>query len=160
MKQLWAPWRAEYIGADKNGGGCIFCDAVKKDPKEGLVLFNGSVSTAMLNRYPYNSGHIMVCPIRHVSRLEELTPEESLDSFRLLRAATAALSKAMNAEGFNVGMNIGKAAGAGVEGHMHMHIVPRWNGDVNFMPVLSEVKVISAHLLQTYEMLKPYFERI
>jgi ATP adenylyltransferase len=159
MKQLWAPWRTEYITAKKSGE-CIFCTAKSKGPKDGLVLFDGSLSLVMLNKFPYNIGHLMVSPLRHVSKLEELTPEESIDLFRLLRHSAATLSQAFNPEGFNIGMNIGKAAGAGVDGHLHLHIVPRWEGDTNFMPFLSETKVISEHIEKTYTKLKPLFERI
>lgn len=159
MKTLWAPWRMEYINAQKDGG-CIFCDAPKKDPKEGLVLFNGSLSMVMLNKYPYSTGHIMISPARHISKLEELTPEESIDIFRLLRHSAATLTRAFKPDGFNIGMNIGKASGAGIEEHIHMHVVPRWNGDTNFMPVLSEVKVIPQHIIDIFLKLSPYFERI
>ncbi len=157
MRQLWAPWRMDYIQADADEG-CIFCEAPKKDPAEGLVLFKGSVTIVMLNKYPYNSGHLMIAPARHVSKVEELTPEEGFDNFRLLRHCVSVLQKELKPQGFNVGMNLGKAAGAGIDGHLHMHIVPRWNGDMNFMPVLSDVKVIPEHLKATFDKLAPHFK--
>ncbi len=158
MKQLWAPWRSEYITSEK-GGECIFCAAHSGSPG-GLVLFNGSLSLVMLNKYPYNSGHLMIAPVRHTAKIEELTPEESIDLFRLLRHTTAVLTKTYSPGGFNVGMNLGAAGGAGVVDHIHMHVVPRWNGDTNFMPVLSETKVVSEHLNTTLERLRPAFEKL
>ncbi len=166
MKQLWAPWRSEYVNS---GGGaplgkeleCFFCSPRKnEDLKESLVLFNGPLTTVMLNKYPYNNGHLLVAPSRHVAKFEELTPEEGIDSFRMLRHSIAALTKKMKPDGFNIGINLGRAAGAGVEDHMHWHIVPRWHGDVNFMPVMSEVKVMPQHLHETLRSLLPLFERL
>lgn len=159
MRQIWAPWRMEYIRSEKEDG-CIFCAAPSKDAKEALTLFRGPVAMVMLNKYPYNSGHLMIAPSRHVARLEDLTPEESIDIFRLLRHSTAALTKALKPDGFNVGMNLGKAAGAGIDDHLHMHVVPRWNGDMNFMPVLSDTKVIPEHLKETFDTLNPLFVRL
>lgn len=159
MKQLWAPWRSEYISSKKSGE-CVFCAAPRKAAKDGLVLFNGSISLVMLNKYPYNSGHLMLAPVRHVAKIEELTPEESIDLFRLLRHSTTVLTKTYNPGGFNIGMNIGSAAGAGIADHLHMHIVPRWNGDTNFMPLLADTKVVSEHLLTTLEHLMPLFEKL
>lgn len=159
MKQLWAPWRSEYVSSAK-GSDCIFCSASSKAAGEDLLLFNGSVSLVMLNKYPYNNGHLLLSPVRHVAKIEELTPEESIDLFRLLRHSTTVLKKAINPEGFNIGMNLGTAAGAGIADHLHMHIVPRWNGDSNFMPLLSETKVVSEHLAATLEKLLPSFEKL
>lgn len=159
MERIWAPWRTEYIHADKDGG-CIFCAAPKKGPKEARILFSGPLSTVIINIYPYNNGHLMISPVRHVAKLEDLTPEESIDIFRLMRHSTESLTKAVNPDGFNVGMNLGRAAGAGIADHLHVHVVPRWDGDTNFMPVLSETKVISEHLDETYALLRPLFERI
>lgn len=159
MKQLWAPWRSEYV---KSGDTleCIFCAARTKSPEESLVLFNGAVSIVMLNKFPYNSAHLMIAPVRHVANVEELTPEEALDFFRLLRHSVTVLKKELNPAGFNIGMNVGRAAGAGIEAHLHTHVVPRWNGDMNFMPVLSDTKVIPEHLLATLSRLLPYFQRL
>jgi len=160
MKQLWSPWRSEYIDKGVEEGVCVFCEALNKDPKEGLVLFKGSVSFVMMNRYPYNSGHLMISPVRHVARLDDLSIEESIDLFRLLRHSAASLTKVLKPDGFNVGMNIGKASGAGIDDHLHLHIVPRWSGDTNFMPVIGELKVVPQHIKSTYLKLKPIFERI
>jgi len=159
VKQLWAPWRSEYVQSGE-AGECIFCAARTKSPGEGLVLFNGAVSVVMLNKFPYNSAHLMIAPVRHVANVEDLTPEEALDFFRLLRHSVTVLKKELNPAGFNIGMNVGRAAGAGIEDHLHTHIVPRWNGDMNFMPVLSDTKVIPEHLLATLSRLLPYFQRL
>lgn len=161
MRQLWAPWRFEYIDRIEDEKGCLFCTAPgEEDEKKALVLFKGSLSMVMLNKYPYNSGHLLVAPARHVARLEELTPEESIDIFRLLRHSTATLQKNLKPQGFNVGMNLGRVAGAGIDAHLHAHVLPRWSGDTNFMPVLTDVKVVSQHLEETYDRLRPLFERI
>ncbi len=159
MKQIWAPWRIEYIKGEKPGG-CIFCDAPEKEAEESLLLFDGSLSMVLLNRYPYNNGHLMVAPKRHEADLEALTVEESIDVFRLLRHSVAVLRQIFNPDGFNIGLNIGQAAGAGIEDHLHWHIVPRWSGDTNFMPLLAEVRVIPEHLLETLSALRPHFERL
>lgn len=159
MKQLWAPWRSEYVQSPWQDE-CVFCASRAKSPEEGLVLFSGAVSTVMLNKFPYNSAHLLISPARHVANVEELTPEEALDSFRLLRHAITVLKKEYNPAGFNVGMNLGGAAGAGIEAHLHTHVVPRWNGDMNFMPVLSDTKVIPEHIQSTLKRLLPYFKRL
>lgn len=149
----------EYIIGGKTGG-CIFCAAAGKKPAEELVLFSGSHTLVMLNKYPYNNGHLMVAPKRHEGRLEGVSVEESLDLTRLLRHSVTVLKDAISPDGFNIGLNIGKAAGAGVIDHLHWHIVPRWEGDVNFMPVVSETKVVPEHLSDTLKKLRPYFEKI
>lgn len=160
MKSIWAPWRSEYIGSEKPES-CLFCDVSGTEQKEGCyVLFSGSVSIVMLNKYPYTGGHLMIAPKRHIAGLDALSPEESIDIFRLMRVSTVALTSEISPDGFNVGMNLGKTAGAGIEDHLHMHVVPRWEGDTNFMPVLSGTKVLSVHLEETYDRLKPLFERI
>ncbi len=159
MKQIWAPWRAEYIQAEKDSV-CIFCTAPQKAPEEGLVLHKGNTSIVMLNKYPYNSGHVLIAPLRHVARLEDLTDDEGADMWKLTRHSTSSLLKVFKADGFNIGLNLGKAAGAGIEEHIHLHVVPRWSGDMNFMPVLGDVKVISEHLHQTLSKLAPFFEHV
>ncbi len=159
MKQLWAPWRIEYITGEKEDG-CVFCDAATGEPSGELVLFTGSLSTVILNKYPYNSAHLLISPIRHTNEIDTLSVEESTDIFRLVRHSVTVLKKALKPDGFNVGMNLGKAAGAGIDDHLHMHVVPRWTGDTNFMPVLSDTRVMPEHLSQTAATLKPYFERI
>ena len=159
MKQIWAPWRVEYIQAGK-AEGCVFCNAGAVKPGEELVLWNGSASVVLLNKFPYNSGHLMVAPARHVSKVEELTPEESGDIFRLIRHSVSGLKDLMNPDRFNIGMHAGRAAGAGIDDHLHMHIVPRWNGDANFMPVLADIKIIPEHLDETMKKLLPRFKDI
>lgn len=149
----------EYIQGEKDDR-CIFCTASEKDSKESLLLFKGSVSIVMLNKYPYNNGHMMIAPARHVARLEDVTHEEGFDIFRLVRHASTVLTSLFKPDGLNIGMNVGKAAGAGIDDHLHMHVVPRWSGDANFMPVIAEVKVMPEHLRVTFEKLKPYFDHL
>jgi ATP adenylyltransferase len=159
MKVLWAPWRMEYILSDKEKTGCIFCTGnCRTDEEERLILHAGSMSIVMMNKFPYNNGHLLVAPVRHTPGLEALSPEENLDLILMVKKAIEILKKEMRPEGFNVGLNLGKVAGAGVEEHMHFHIVPRWSGDTNFMTVTGDVRVIPEHIRETYIKLKPYFE--
>ncbi len=157
LRRLWAVWRMPYIKliASRSNEECIFCTlpAENKD-EENFILYRSDYCFIILNKYPYNPGHLMVAPYRHVANLDELTDEEALDMWRLIRLSILTLRKAMNPEGFNVGANIGKAAGAGFEGHVHIHIVPRWKGDTNFMPVIGNTKVVSDALRNTYYELK------
>lgn len=157
MKTLWAPWRMEYIRNEKPAG-CIFClkDAGEKD-LENLVLHRTPHSLIMLNRYPYSNGHLLVAPYRHVATLDGLSADEVLDLFELMKLSSAALNAAASPQGFNIGINLGKAAGAGVEEHLHVHIVPRWNGDTNFMSVIGDVRVMPENLMATYDALLPVF---
>ncbi|MBW1668401.1 MAG: HIT domain-containing protein, partial [Deltaproteobacteria bacterium] len=127
---------------------------------ERLILYVGSLTVAMMNRFPYNNGHLLVAPLRHVAQMEDLSDEETLDLLRIVRESIGILRKVMQPEGFNVGMNLGRIAGAGMEEHMHFHIVPRWSGDTNFMTVLGEVRVIPEHIKETHRKLKPFFEKI
>lgn len=161
MKVLWAPWRMEYIVSEQKGEGCIFCagDDRSKD-KERLILYVGSLTIVMMNRFPYINGHLLVAPIRHIPCLESLTHEETLNLMVMVRRSIEVLKKVMSPEGFNVGLNLGKVAGAGVDEHMHFHIVPRWNGDTNYMTVLGEVRVIPEHIKETYHKLLPYFQEL
>jgi ATP adenylyltransferase len=146
MKDIWAPWRIEYIQGPKPGS-CVFCDAVKDgDP---LILKRGQGCFAIMNRFPYTAGHCLVVPDRHVGDLLELTPEEIAAVMSLVNDLMTAIRASMHTDGFNVGCNIGKVAGAGIADHFHMHVVPRWNGDTNFMPVLGDVRIISEHIMQT-----------
>ena len=159
MKQLWAPWRMAYIDQDAKESGCIFCTKPRAvDLRDALVVAQTSHSVVMLNKYPYNSGHLLVAPKRHEKNLASLPLEEYDDMNEALRRAVTIVSNCFNPGGINLGMNLGKCAGAGVEDHMHWHIVPRWEGDTNFMPVLSETRVIPQHLLDSYDRLKPHFE--
>jgi ATP adenylyltransferase len=148
-KQLWAPWRLEYIKQADEQAGCVFCDAAAGDDEERLVVQRGELAFVLLNKFPYSSGHLMVAPYRHVGELAGLTDEEALEVHRLAVQGVAALGEVYGPEGHNLGWNLGRVAGAGVVDHIHLHIVPRWAGDTNFMPVLADVKVLPEHLLET-----------
>jgi ATP adenylyltransferase len=150
MDRLWAPWRVEYIR--NPGTGCFFCQGLKaSDDKSVLILERSSKAFIIMNRYPYNNGHCMIAPLRHIGLIEKLDDEEIRDMHRLLARAVQGIGQAMKPHGFNIGVNQGKVAGAGVVDHIHIHLVPRWTGDTNFMPVIGETKVVSEALLETYE---------
>lgn len=160
MKVLWAPWRMEYIVSDQKGQGCIFCPGTdRSQDAERLILHVGTLSTVMMNRYPYNNGHLLVAPNRHVPGLEGLSQKEALDLLLTVRRSIDVLKRSMNPEGFNVGLNLGRVAGAGMEDHMHFHIVPRWNGDTNYMTLFGEVRVIPEHIRETYKRLQSEFHK-
>lgn len=155
METLWAPWRAVYITKDKPEGECIFCDKLKDDrDAENHLLARRELCFVLLNIFPYNSGHLMVAPNRHVSDITELTSEESLALFHLTQEMVDLMRRVMGPHGFNIGINLGRVAGAGYPGHFHIHIVPRWDGDTSFMPVIGDVKVVSESLDRTYAKLK------
>ncbi len=155
---LWAPWRIEYIRGPKPEG-CVFCRALEEDDdRQNLLLLRGERAFVMLNRYPYTAGHLMVLPNRHVPGIEDLTAEEAADLWRLCVRAKRALDRAFRPDGYNVGFNLGRAAGAGVEAHLHLHVVPRWVGDTNFLPVLDDVRVISQYLEEVYDTLAPHLQ--
>jgi ATP adenylyltransferase len=157
---LWAPWRMEYIMSDKSKD-CIFC--IGKDEaqdKEKGILYRSNHAYVILNRYPYNNGHLMVSPFQHSSKLEEVDEATGQDMFWLLQRSLEILRKSLRPDGFNIGVNLGRVAGAGIEAHLHVHIVPRWNGDTNFLPVVGEVRVISEALQTSYENLYPYFREL
>jgi len=161
MDVFWAPWRMEYILSDNKESGCIFCtDDDRVNDEDRLILFVGQKTMIIMNKYPYINGHLLVAPRRHVDGLDKLTEEESLDLLIMVRKSIDILKKIFKAEGFNIGLNLGKVAGAGVEEHMHFHIVPRWFGDTNYMTVFAEVRVIPEHIRETYNKLKPHFENI
>jgi ATP adenylyltransferase len=149
VEQLWAPWRLEYIASADEQDRCIFCAAVDAPDEEALVVRRDRLAFALLNRFPYSSGHFMIAPVRHVGELGELTADEVLAMHRLATAGLTALASLYAPQGFNLGWNIGRVAGAGVVDHVHLHVVPRWAGDTNFMPVLADVKVIPEHLDET-----------
>ncbi len=154
MDKLWAPWRSKYIYLRKRSG-CIFCLAKKaKNPKKLYILDRSKHSFSMLNLYPYNNGHVMVAPYKHVKSLELLSDEELLDMIKLINKTKVAIGKILKPHGFNIGLNVGKIAGAGFTGHVHVHIVPRWTGDTNFMPLTAGAKVISESLNSLYELLR------
>ncbi|MEL7562512.1 HIT domain-containing protein [Dehalogenimonas sp. 4OHTPN] len=158
MEQLWAPWRGKLIEGPKPDG-CIFCDLPRAgNDKKTLILYRGAEAFVIMNAYPYAAGHLMVAPFRHAARLADLSRSERAEIMDLAARCEAALTSAMKPEGFNAGFNLGKAAGAGVEAHLHCHIVPRWVGDTNFMPVLSDTRVINQSLEEIYDRLKEYFK--
>lgn len=153
MENLWAPWRIDYI-LSKKSGGCIFCDKPSENnDEENLILFRGKFNFIIMNAYPYNNGHMMVVPYRHTASLSGWKPEEQQEMMDLARLGVEVLKNTMKPDGFNLGINMGLVAGAGVADHIHLHIVPRWNGDTNFMPVLSDTRVLSEHLRATYKKL-------
>ena len=157
MKQLWCPWRLEYILGPKPDS-CVFCLPPHVDEdEERLVLHRGQWNFVIMNKYPYNNGHLMVTPYRHVMNLCDLSAEEATETMRLLQSCTAILQKCFSPQGVNIGLNLGEAAGAGIREHMHFHLVPRWNGDSSFMAILDEVRVVPEHLRGTYATLKPFF---
>ena len=154
LDRLWAPWRSTFLSARK-GGPCIFCRAKRaRADRRHHVIARERVAFALLNRYPYNNGHVMVAPYRHVGELGALSPEEWIGIFRLSQRLVARLRRTLHPHGFNIGFNLGRVAGAGIPGHLHLHIVPRWNGDTNFMPVLANTKVVSQSLDELYRLLR------
>lgn len=157
---LWAPWRMEYILGPKDHGSCVFCgiEAASDDERRSrLVVHTGERAFVMMNRYPFAPGHLLVMPYRHVDSLEKLEPDEHDALFRLVRDASVRLRKAVRAEGLNIGCNLGAVAGAGVAAHLHVHIVPRWGGDTNFMPVIADTRVVSQALHETRDHLTEFF---
>lgn len=147
--QLWAPWRLEYIESSKDEGGCVFCRAAAGADDEMLVVHRGERAFVILNKFPYTSGHLMVAPLRHVGRLGDLSDAEALEIHKLTTTAIDVLTGTMSPQGFNLGWNLGRVAGAGIVDHVHEHVVPRWAGDTNFMPVLADVRVMPEHLAAT-----------
>lgn len=159
MKQVWAPWRIQYV-LSKKSKSCFLC--IKKTRgymRRHFILAENSYCRVMLNKYPYTAGHLMVTPIRHIADLDGLTHDEFTALFQLVRVAAKALKKALQPDGLNIGINLGKVAGAGAKDHLHVHIVARWDGDHNFMPVMSDTMVISEYLDATYKRLVPYFKQ-
>lgn len=160
MKNLWAPWRMEYILSDKEKE-CIFCTKpFENKDRENLILYRGSLCYVIMNKYPYNNGHIMIVPYLHKSELTELSDDIISELIMLTKYSMECINKAFSPEGYNVGINIGAAAGAGIEEHLHLHIVPRWAGDTNFMIVTGEIKTIPQHLMDTYDEFYPIFNRL
>jgi ATP adenylyltransferase len=157
MKTMWAPWRMEYI-LGKKDEGCIFCRALSD--QDNLTLYKGKVTMVVMNKYPYINGHLLVAPTRHLSLLEQVKKNEMGDLLETVEKSVGILKKVMNPDGFNVGLNLGKVAGAGVEEHLHFHIVPRWFGDTNALTVFADVRVIPEHLQATFHNLKPHFDKM
>lgn len=159
MELLWAPWRLSYVQkvTKSKRERCFICDAfndVPENDRKNLLLHRGKKALVILNRFPYNTAHLMVCPVRHTGDFESLLPEEMLEIDELLKKAIRVIKKAYNPDGFNIGLNLGKVSGGSVDTHIHYHVVPRWSGDTNFMPVIGEVKVIPQALGETYDILK------
>jgi ATP adenylyltransferase len=159
MDRLWSPWRLPYILRGEDVGGCVFCDAPQGE-QAALIVFRGATCYVILNLYPYNNGHLMVVPNRHIASLTAATREELCELIELTQRAEVALGEAYNPHGLNMGINLGKPAGAGVLDHVHMHIVPRWNGDTNFMTVVGGTRVLPEELPQSAAKLRPIFERL
>jgi len=157
---LWAPWRLEYVAGPKREG-CFFCDYWSRPEadEENLVLARGRECFAVLNRYPYNGGHLMIAPAAHASRLSDVDEGVLLGMVRMVQAAERVLSEALRPQGFNVGFNIGRPAGAGIDDHVHLHVVPRWEGDTNFMPVLDDTRVVPVALTELWKSLAPGFAK-
>jgi ATP adenylyltransferase len=159
MKYIWAPWRIEYIRAAKPAG-CILCDKPKENKDtENYILYRGKQNFIMLNFYPYNPGHLLVAPYRHTGNLEELTESERNEHFKLVSRSIVVLKEALKPAGLNIGANLGRVAGAGIEDHFHSHIVPRWQGDTNYITVLGDVRVIPQALTDSYKTLAGKFKR-
>jgi ATP adenylyltransferase len=162
VQHLWAPWRLEFIKGPRPSG-CFFCEAAAADPAqdaEHLVLARTKLSLAILNRYPYNNGHLMVAPRAHLANLEDLPETTANDVIALTQRSLRVMREVLSPQGFNLGINAGKIAGAGVADHVHQHVVPRWDGDTNFMPVVGDTKVLSEHLAKSFESLHAGFQRI
>jgi ATP adenylyltransferase len=159
--RLWAPWRYKYLkGNDKEASeGCIFCTKPNANrDKENLIIFQGNRGFVMMNKYPYTNGHLLIAPYRHLNDLGKCSQDEKLEMFQLIDRSVSALRASMNPDAFNIGMNLGRTAGAGIEDHIHFHVVPRWNGDTNFMPVIGETRVISMSLEEGWEVLTKHFK--
>ncbi len=160
MKQLWAPWRMSYIRGESEApeAGCVFClPPGQEEDRQRLVLRRGQTAFLIMNKYPYTNGHLMIAPYRHTADPGQLSADEVMEMHRLLVAAREVLLETSGPQGFNIGMNLGQIAGAGIADHLHLHIVPRWSGDTNFMPVFTDVRVIPQHLEETYEILSQAF---
>jgi ATP adenylyltransferase len=160
MERLWSPWRLEYVTGGDKKAGCVFCDVTRPPHPDSLVVFEGATSYIILNLYPYNNGHLMIVPRRHVPSLSGLTGDELAEIATLTQRAEVALTEAYQPHGMNVGINLGKAAGAGVADHVHVHVVPRWNGDTNFMTTIGSLRVLPEELGATVARLRPIFDRL
>ncbi len=157
MDRIWAPWRVQYIQG-KHPTGCVFCEKIKENKdEENLILYRGKLNFVIMNLYPYNPGHLMVVPYRHLGKLEDLNPEERNDHYEMVSRTVGILREVTKTDSFNIGMNLGRVAGAGIDDHIHTHIVPRWNGDNNFMAVIAETRVLSESMTDIYNRLKVKF---
>ena len=160
MDRLWSPWRLEYVTGEKSETGCVFCDAPRLPEEHSLIVYNGSSCYVILNLYPYNNGHLMVVPYRHTPSLATLTSEEVQEVALLMQRCELVLNQAYEPHGLNVGVNLGKSAGAGVQDHVHIHVVARWNGDTNFMTVVGDMRVLPEDLGASARRLRPIFTRL
>jgi len=159
VERLWRDWRMAYIESARDPDeGCIFCELPQKEPEEALVLRRTSEAFVLMNLYPYNPGHLMVAPLRHTGSLEDLHAEEMRQAGELLQTSVKVLQEVLSPDGFNVGMNLGRVAGAGYPGHLHWHVVPRWSGDANYMPILGEARVLPELVGATFEKLRGGFQ--
>ncbi len=159
MGILWAPWRMSYIKSADKMHGCFLCEAIAGKDEDSYIVYRSKSVFVILNSYPYNTGHIMIAPYRHIAEVESLEDEEAIDLINTMKKSLNVLREVYSPQGFNIGINIGRVAGAGLEGHLHMHIVPRWGGDTNFMPILGGDKVLPEDLKTTWRKLKEAFER-
>ena len=161
MRVLWAPWRLAYVEKDERGDGCIFCDNPRLEDdgsrRESLVLYSDEYASVIMNRYPYANAHLMVAPRVHTADFVRLPVDAAASLSAVLQKAVAVLGEAYSPQGFNVGLNLGRSAGAGIDDHMHWHVVPRWEGDTNFMPMLADCRVLPEHIDEAYERLLPLF---
>ena len=160
MDRLWSPWRYTYVSQAGKDSTCIFCDALsRQDDRASLILFRGQHNFIILNRYPYTTGHVMIAPFEHVADLAQARPEVLAEMMGLCQRVERALAALYKPEGYNLGMNLGRCAGAGVTGHLHMHLLPRWSGDTSFMTTVAETRLEPEELTTTYDRLKPHFEK-
>ncbi len=157
METMWAPWRMEYIQGEKQDG-CVFCDALGKN--DDLTLYKGPDTMVIMNKFPYINGHLLVAPIKHLAALDQLNRQDMGKLLATVERSVGILKQVMQPDGFNVGLNLGKVAGAGVEEHLHFHIVPRWFGDTNALTVFAEIRVIPEHIKTTFDNLKPHFDAL
>lgn len=162
MEHLWAPWRMQFITDLRvKGGGCVFCElSLPGDDRERLILHRGRLCFVLMNKYPYNNGHAMIVPYRHAGALSDLTNEERAEMINLTSGSIDVMKAALEAEGFNCGINAGKVAGAGILDHIHMHVVPRWTGDNNFMPVIADTRSMPEYLVSTYDRMAGGFKKL
>jgi ATP adenylyltransferase len=160
MEHLWSPWRLAYITGTRTDSGCVFCAALASPDADSLIVHRGRTCFVILNLFPYNNGHLMVIPNRHIAGLAAATPEERAELVELAAAAETALTEAYQPQGLNLGINLGKPAGAGILDHVHLHVVPRWNGDTNFMTVVGGARVLPEDLADTAARLRPVFARL
>lgn len=159
MKFLSAPWRWDFISGKKKEEGCVFCNALKLPEDQSLICYKGKDFFVILNKYPYNTGHLMIVPYEHTDAPNDISPEKSMEMWELVNTSMEILKKSFNPRGFNLGMNLGQVAGAGIKDHIHLHIVPRWDGDANFMPIIGKTEVVSYDMKTVFEILKNEFNR-